>query len=550
MAKEDNKTPLGTVNPYDGNTTPKTGEQNTTGQAPNLWANGGGVLGNAIGKVFGTPQTNTPQTGGVVQNGNAVSDGNTVSNVGATSNGNVVQNAGAAPNGNVATEGKGGNNVPTVTDVQNVGATTDGSKVHTDNTAQTGNEVQNGSEAQTDGTVQSGDKSTEGNAQEDGKQPELNDDEKALLAMQDASMEDYRKRYKQASDITQGVYDYLNGGSDAEEEPYKKKNEGKKKLLALADALRHIGNLFYVNKGATPQQFNSPVLMQEQRYQQEKAEREKKRASQAKVAMDKAKMDAEAAYKGAVLGMKQNDFMRNVYNDNRRYGLDKDKFAWQKDKDTQDIGLKKQGLDLKAKGLEETVRHNKANEAQGRERNAIARQRLAIARAKEAREARDAGPGSLGKGSRKFVTPQGVVYTLSRNYLQPANIETIYNKMKEHGCLKKGSENTYKFDSDLLEQLGLGGAGGSTAKKLSAILCSATDNPTAHYWHWKLGTPLGYEYKGGMSDELKAKLVGTGTKAASKLKPASKPVTKPKPKKSANHQNGGKKGNNRSNLVI
>lgn len=548
MAKEDNKTPLGTVNPYDGNTTPKTGEQNTTGQAPNLWANGGGVLGNAIGKVFGTPQTNTPQTGNVVQNGNVASNGNVVQNVG------VTQNAGTTPNGNVATEGKGGNNVPTATDVQNVGATTDGSKVQTDNTAQTGNEVQTVSEAQTDGTAQSGDKSTKGNTQEDVKQPELNDDEKALLAMQNASMEDYRKRYKQASDITQGVYDYLNGGSDAEEEPYKKKNEGKKKLLALADALRHIGNLFYVNKGATPQQFNSPVVMQEQRYQQEKAEREKKRASQAKAAMDKAKMDAEAAYKDAVLGMKQNDFMRNVYNDNRRYGLDKDKFAWQKDKDTQDIGLKKQGLDLKAKGLEETVRHNKANEAQGRERNAIARQRLAIARAKEAREARDAGPGSLGKGSRTFVTPQGVVYSLSKNFMQGANIETIYNKMKEHGCLKKGSENTYKFDSDLLEQYGLGGLSGSTAKKLSAILCSATDNPTAHYWFWKLGSKVGYQYEGGMSDELKAKLVGTGTKAASKPKPASKPVsksvTKPKPKKSANHQNGGRKGNNRSNLVI
>lgn len=548
MAKEDNKTPLGTVNPYDGNTTPKTGEQNTTGQAPNLWANGGGVLGNAIGKVFGTPQTNTPQTGNVVQNGNVASNGNVVQNVGAT------PNAGATPNGNVVAEGKDGNNVPTVTDVQNVGATTDGSKVQTDNTVQTGNDVQNGSEAQTDGTAQNGDKSTEGNTQEDGKQPELNDDEKALLAMQNASMEDYRKRYKQASDITQGVYDYLNGGSDAEEEPYKKKNEGKKKLLALADALRHIGNLFYVNKGATPQQFNSPVLMQEQRYQQEKAEREKKRASQTKAAMDKAKMDAKAAYDNAVLGMKQNDFMRNVYNDNRRYGLDKDKFAWQKDKDTQDIGLKKQGLDLKTKGLEETVRHNKANEAQGRERNAIARQRLAIARAKEAREARDAGPGSLGKGSRSFVTPQGVVYSLSKNFMQGANIETIYNKMKEHGCLKKGSENTYKFDSDLLEQYGLGGLSGSTAKKLSAILCSATDNPTAHYWFWKLGSKVGYQYEGGMSDELKAKLVGTGTKAASKPKPASKPVsksvTKPKPKKSANHQNGGRKGNNRSNLVI
>lgn len=539
VKKENTQTPLGTVNPYDGNTTPKDNVQSGTTQAPNLWANGGSVLGNAVNNVFGAPKTAVNTQSNVQQTGNVVQNGTAVPNVGSASNGNVVQNAGATPNvvatpnGNAVAEGKNGNNVPTVTDVKNV------SKAQNAVTTTEGNEVQ------------SGDKSTEGNPQEDVKQPELNDDEQALLAMQNASMEDYRKRYKQASDITQGVYDYLNGGSDAEEEPYKKKNESKKKLLALADALRHIGNLFYVNKGATPQQFNSPVLMQEQRYQQEKAEREKKRALQTKTALDKAKMDADAAYKDAVLGMKQNDFMRNVYNDNRRYGLDKDKFAWQKDKDTQSLGLKKQGL-------EETVRHNKANEAQGRERNAIARQRLAIARAKEAREARDAGPGSLGKGSRSFVTPQGVVYTLSKNFMQGANIETIYNKMKEHGCLKKGSENTYKFDSDLLEQYGLGGLGGSTAKKLSAILCSATDNPTAHYWFWKLGSKVGYQYEGGMSDELKAKLVGTGTKTVSKpaSKPASKPVSKSvtksvtKPNKSANHQNGGRKRNNRSNLVI
>lgn len=537
VKKENTQTPLGTVNPYDGNTTPKDNVQSGTTQAPNLWANGGGVLGNAVNNVFGSPKTAMNTQANVQQTGNVVQNGNAVSNVGSASNGNVVQNAGATPNvgatpnGNAVAEGKDVNNVPTVTDAKNV------------------SEAQNAVTATEGNEVKSVDKSTEGNPKEDVKQPELNEDEQALLAMQNASMEDYRKRYKQASDITQGVYDYLNGGSDAEEEPYKKKNESKKKLLALADALRHIGNLFYVNKGATPQQFNSPVLMQEQRYQQEKAEREKKRALQTKTALDKAKMDADAAYKDAVLGMKQNDFMRNVYNDNRRYGLDKDKFAWQKDKDTQSLGLKKQGL-------EETVRHNKANEAQGRERNAIARQRLAIARAKEAREARDAGPGSLGKGSRSFVTPQGVVYTLSKNFMQGANIETIYNKMKEHGCLKKGSENTYKFDSDLLEQYGLGGLGGSTAKKLSAILCSATDNPTAHYWFWKLGSKVGYQYEGGMSDELKAKLVGTGTKAASKpvskpvSKSVSKSVTKPKPKKSANHQNGGRKGNNRSNLVI
>lgn len=537
VKKENTQTPLGTVNPYDGNTTPKDNVQSGTTKAPNLWANGGSVLGNAVNNVFGAPKTAVNTQSNVQQSGNVVQNGTAVSNVGSASNGNVVQNAGATPNagvtpnGNAVAEGKDGNNVPTVTDAKN------------------GSEAQNAVTTTEGNEVQSGDKSTEVNPQEDVKQPELNEDEQALLAMQNASMEDYRKRYKQASDITQGVYDYLNGGSDAEEEPYKKKNESKKKLLALADALRHIGNLFYVNKGATPQQFNSPVLMQEQRYQQEKAEREKKRALQTKAALDKAKMDADAAYKDAVLGMKQNDFMRNVYNDNRRYGLDKDKFAWQKDKDTQSLGLKKQGL-------EETVRHNKANEAQGRERNAIARQRLAIARAKEAREARDAGPGSLGKGSRSFVTPQGVVYTLSKNFMQGANIETIYNKMKEHGCLKKGSENTYKFDSDLLEQYGLGGLGGSTAKKLSAILCSATDNPTAHYWFWKLGSKVGYQYEGGMSDELKAKLVGTGTKAASKpvskpvSKSVSKSVTKPKPKKSANHQNGGRKGNNRSNLVI
>ena len=392
--------------------------------------------------------------------------------------------------------------------------------------------------------------------QEQGEEEGLSDDDKAFIAINDAIQNNYRKQYKQASDVTQGVFDYLNGGAQKEEEPYKKENESKKKLYALADAIRQIGNLAYVTKGATPQKFNNPVAEQEARYQQEKALRDKDRAARADVAQKKAKMDADAEYKEALLAMKNNEFNRNVFNDYRKAKENADKFAWNKQKD-------QANLDLQGRRLNETSRHNKAMEGLSAQRVAIAASNAATSRMRAVYEIQ--GSGGLGKGSKTYTTPEGVTYTLSKNFITPANVKTVYDKMCSRGVISSADQQAVKKSVDDVEagMKNRGSGGNGTSAMLSAILSAATSSEKGHQWFTYFGNRLGYVYRGGMSGDLKRKLIKPNNKPRTTSKPASKPQQKPvakpqqqkpapKPaaKKPAASQNGGQRKNKRSQLTI
>lgn len=353
----------------------------------------------------------------------------------------------------------------------------------------------------------------------------LSDEEQAYLAMNDSILNNYRKQYKQGDDITQGVYDYLTGGK--EEEPYKKENESKKKLLALSDAIRHIGNLMTVTDGATPQKFNSPVVEQEARYQQERAYRDKERAAQAKAAQEKAKQDARAAYNDALLQMKNNAFNKSVYDSFMKRKADKDKFDFNKDKFDKEYTLKQD------KFKEQQNYNKKMLELKG-ESNSIARGRLALAYARESRLAQSAGQGSLGKGSVRYVTPAGVTYDLSANFVKPANVKTIYNAMVARGVIRnevKESIDQYAPDSNV-----------SVTNMLSAIMGAATESRAGHEVFTYFGNRLKYKYVGGMKDALKQKLIaGYKPKTQqSKPKTLAKTPSKPKaPSKPKSSQKGG-----------
>lgn len=338
----------------------------------------------------------------------------------------------------------------------------------------------------------------------------LSDEEQAYLAMNDSILNNYRKQYKQGDDITQGVYDYLTGGKA--EEPYKKENESKKKLLALSDAIRHIGNLMTVTGGATPQKFNSPVVEQEARYQQERAYRDKERAAQAKAAQEKAKQDARAAYNDALLQMKNNAFNKSVYDSFMKRKADKDKFDFNKDKFDKEYTLKQD------KFKEQQNYNKKMLELKG-ESNSIARGRLALAYARESRLAQSAGQGSLGKGSVRYVTPAGVVYTLSSNFVKPANVKTIYDAMVAKGVIRK---KTQDHISSLGSMFG-GSSKESTSNMLSAIMSAATASKAGHEVFTYFGNRLKYKYEGGMNDALKQKLISG--------KPAPKAHNKPAPQR-------------------
>lgn len=353
----------------------------------------------------------------------------------------------------------------------------------------------------------------------------LSDEEQAYLAMNDSILNNYRKQYKQGDDITQGVYDYLTGGKA--EEPYKKENESKKKLLALSDAIRHIGNLMTVTGGATPQKFNSPVVEQEARYQQERAYRDKERAAQAKAAQEKAKQDARAAYNDALLQMKNNAFNKSVYDSFKKREADKDKFEFTKDKFDKEYTLNQDKF-------KEQQAYNKRSLAQKDEGLAIARGRLALAYAKESRLAQSAGQGSLGKGSVRYVTPAGVTYDLSANFVKPANVKTIYGRMVARGAIPKevkASIDKYAPDSNV-----------SVTNMLSAIMSAATESRAGHEVFTYFAKRLGYKYVGGMKDALKQKLIaGYKPKTQqSKPKAPAKTPSKPKaPSKPKSSQKGG-----------
>lgn len=353
----------------------------------------------------------------------------------------------------------------------------------------------------------------------------LSDEEQAYLAMNDSILNNYRKQYKQGDDITQGVYDYLTGGKA--EEPYKKENESKKKLLALSDAIRHIGNLMTVTDGATPQKFNSPVVEQEARYQQERAYRDKERAAQAKAAQEKAKQDARAAYNDALLQMKNNAFNKSVYDSFMKRKADKDKFDFNKDKFDKEYTLKQD------KFKEQQNYNKKILELKG-ESNSIARGRLALAYAKESRLAQSAGQGSLGKGSVRYVTPAGVTYDLSSNFVKPANVKTIYNAMDARGLIRKEVKediDQYAPDSNV-----------SVTNMLSTIMNAATESRAGHEVFTYFAKRLGYKYVGGMKDALKQKLIAgykpktQQSKPKAPVKTPSKPKAPSKPKSS---QKGG-----------
>ena len=151
---------------------------------------------------------------------------------------------------------------------------------------------------------------------------------------------------------------------ETEEDYDRRMTTNRERLLALGDAMRHIGNIVNTGKGAPSQQFNDPISQEEGRYQQRKAERQRKDA-----------LDAENARKAAEMGLKE-----KAYEADRQYklflmgmkndaaGLNRDKFEYKKRKDDRDFEYR-QGKD--ARDFEEKKRHNLVSEGQGAQRIGI-----------------------------------------------------------------------------------------------------------------------------------------------------------------------------------
>ena len=199
----------------------------------------------------------------------------------------------------------------------------------------------------------------------------------------------------------------------------------KMRIATLADAIRHMGNIYNTSKGAPLQRFNNPVEGLQNGLQQRKKERARQAALEADAAyknanlrMKQASADADRAYKAMNIELKQ------------KAGERADKAAKAMDEYRKGmLGIQEGNLKLSGERLGETKRHNKAQEG-------ISASRLALARAREARMAAGgSGSGSSGGvgGGYGYATPYGRL--ASKKQLTPQQELQAWDEMRRIGMI-------------------------------------------------------------------------------------------------------------------
>lgn len=119
------------------------------------------------------------------------------------------------------------------------------------------------------------------------------------------------------------------------------------RIATLADAIRHMGNIYNTSKGAALQKFNSPTAEMQADLDKRKAERARKAAAEADAAykdallnMKRDEADADRAYKNLALGIRgkaqalaEGRFEHQKGKDEHNAKLADEKFAYKKTQD-------------------------------------------------------------------------------------------------------------------------------------------------------------------------------------------------------------------------
>ena len=311
--------------------------------------------------------------------------------------------------------------------------------------------------------------------------------------------------------------DYLGGlyTSPEKEEQLRKSSVNKQRVMALADALRHIGNIYHTTRYSPSQQFNSPVLEERNRYLQEKAVRD---ANNYKFqTYQQAKAAQEAKIRQA-----ERDFEYKVGKDARDYELNKQKADSQLKTDEArrnqiEAGIKKTNLETEyiPKNFEEkqrmndnTIRHQKVQEQQGAARIALARANHAEAvRHHRVVESKGSG-GTSGRDS--YVFPSGSRFSFPKGFINTQNIESLYAAMKDRGVIGVGNFKDKNDGAKLAEGNTLfsflGEDGKTNGEKWAAIARAAS---TREGWPvFKELLQDVYTYEGGLTDEYRKLIYG------------------------------------------
>ena len=283
-------------------------------------------------------------------------------------------------------------------------------------------------------------------------------------------------------DPTQSVLNFLSRPS-VDEIKSNRENESKKRLLLIADALRHIGNIYNTTQGATPQQFSSPVVEQEARYQQEKQRQQRQRSMAVEQALAAAKQRADENYKNSTLALNAAELQYKQDEAAR-------KADWEKEKYKSDMKYKNEALNrqkendmfnwqLQEKKFAEDARSNRVNEGLRRQSNSIAAMNARTSRDRLNLDKGENGGVQKGMillphanmayngGKTKWKVNKQVyndaiphIYKAMReaNLIQPLSNSTFYNDTGEERFVKMKQlvESQYTSDiyNDWMERLG------------------------------------------------------------------------------------------------
>ena len=287
--------------------------------------------------------------------------------------------------------------------------------------------------------------------------------------------------YMGGSNNAQGAVDYLASmyTSPEQEERYRKASVQRQRIMAVGDALRHIGNIYNTVNGAPAQTFNSPVQEEKARYQQEKGIRDASNYrymsyQQAKAAQDAKQRQWEADYGLKAAGVASQDAYRR-----EQARLAGERAESQKAYNEGMLAARNRSIDATIKNnedrLRETRRVNNARISQGNQRINIAKQNL---------EYKKSGAGK-GSTIAPLDTPRGKITPSARDYSD--QVRQLYDY---------AVENNYVKGDELQSRLSAAGLGKETpdaAKRQIVMNALRTNQALADYAESRLG----WSYNGG-----------------------------------------------------
>lgn len=274
--------------------------------------------------------------------------------------------------------------------------------------------------------------------------------------------------------------------SPEEEEKLRKASVANRRILAVADAIRHIGNIANTINYAPAQQLNSPVAEEQARYERGKAMRDKANLIYMNYQQAKAAQDAKQRQWEADFNLKAADAARKAGYTEAQIQNMQDRLANQRAYQEGSLALRER---LGTAQQKERERHNKVAERQGQQRIGIASQNAR--NMQNYRQWRMNGGGGNGSGGvAPLDTPKGRITPNGRNYSN--QLLQIFDYAKSQGLVQESDV------AKRLRELGFGKDQSDNVKR-QMVMDLLRTNPTMGDY---AADRLGWNYGGGNNMDL------------------------------------------------